>query len=379
MVNHMPLEMKIGKRMVGSGHPCFIVAELSGNHHQKYEEALELIKRAAEAGADAIKLQTYTPDTITLKSDKKWFVVGGKDQPDSWKKRTLWDLYNEAYTPWEWQQKLKELAESLGLILFSTPFDDTAVDFLEKMQVLCYKVASYEAVHIPLLQTIAKTGKPVIMSIGFASLEEADLAIKTLRENGTRDIAVLHCITAYSDKPVYENSNLRVIRDVQNRFGVVAGFSDNNSGIAIPCIAATITRAAVIEKHLILDKSSGGPDSRFSIDPKEFKEMVRIIRKAEQGDTNALQEVASKDDIEKTLGRVQYGPSSLQEKENTIFRPSLWVKKDIKVGEEFTKENTRVARPSSGLLSRYWPDILGKKAKADIEAATPLSWDLIQQ
>ncbi|MBI1984721.1 MAG: N-acetylneuraminate synthase family protein, partial [Candidatus Wildermuthbacteria bacterium] len=165
----MPPEVKIGSKIIGRGNPCFIIAEISGNHHQKYEEAVELVKQAAKAGADAVKLQTYTPDTITLKSDKEWFVVGGKDQPDSWKKKILWDLYDTAYTPWEWQPKLKELAESLGLILFSSPFDETAVDFLEVMDVPCYKIASYEAVHIPLITKIAHTGKPVIMSIGFAS------------------------------------------------------------------------------------------------------------------------------------------------------------------------------------------------------------------
>ncbi|MBI2642558.1 MAG: N-acetylneuraminate synthase family protein [Candidatus Wildermuthbacteria bacterium] len=371
--------IQIQNRLVGPGQPCFVVAELSGNHHQKYEEAVELVKRAAEAGADAIKLQTYTPDTITIKSDREWFIVKGENQPGSWKKKVLWDLYNTAYTPWEWQPKLKELAESLGLLLFSTPFDDTAVDFLKRMDVPCYKIASYEAVHIPLLQKVAKTGKPVIMSVGFASLEEVDLAIKTLRENGSKDIAVLHCVTAYSDTPVLENANARVIRDIQNRFGVVAGFSDNNSGIEIPIIATVIGGASVLEKHLILDKTSGGPDSRFSIDPKEFKEMVAVIRKAEQEGESALQGVVSQEDVEKALGRVQYGPASKQEQENTFFRPSLWVTKDMKTGEEFTKENTRVARPSAGLLSHYWSDILGKKAAKNIDPATPLSWDLIQR
>ena len=371
--------MKIKERKIGSGEPCFIIAELSGNHHQKYEEAEALVRAAAEAGADAVKLQTYTPDTITLHSDKEWFVVRGKDQPDTWKKKILWDLYQEAYTPWEWQPKLKELAESLGLILFSSPFDDTAVDFLEQMNVPCYKIASYEAVHIPLIEKIAHTGKPVIMSIGFASLQEVDLAIRTLRENRAGDIAVLHCVTAYSDSPRPEDSNLRVIIDARNRFGVEVGFSDNNSGIVIPIVAATCAQASLIEKHLILDKSSGGPDSRFSIEPKEFKEMVGIIRKVEAEGLDVLEGIVSKEEREKMQGRVQYGPASEREKENTLFRPSLWVKKDIKAGEEFTKENTRVARPSAGLLSRYWPDILGKKAAKNIEPATPLSWDLIQQ
>lgn len=373
----MPALINIGNKVVGEGKPCFIVAELSGNHHQKYEEAVELVKQAAEAGANAIKLQTYTPDTITLKSDKEWFVVGGKDQPDSWKKKTLWDLYNTAYTPWEWQPKLKELAEGLGLILFSTPFDETAVDFLEHMKVPCYKIASYEAVHIPLIARIANTGKPVIMSIGFASLEEVDLAIKTLRENSTDDIAVLHCVTAYSDSPRMEDSNLRMIRDVQNRFGVVAGFSDNNSGIEISIVAATVAGASVIEKHFILDKTSGGPDARFSIEPEELKEMVRIIRKVEAEGQGALEGIVAKEDIAKSLGRVRYGPATSKEKENIVFRPSIWVKKNIQKGEKLTSENIRVARPAAGLPPKFFEEIVGKTAAQDIEEATPLSFDLI--
>ncbi|GEM_PF-193004 len=362
---------------MGKGHPAFIIAELSGNHHQKYEEAEALVRAAAEAGADAVKLQTYTPDTITLHSNKEWFVIGGKDQPDSWKKKVLWDLYQTAYTPWDWQPKLKELAERLGLILFSTPFDDTAVDFLETMNVPCYKIASYEAVHIPLIKKIAKIGKPVIMSAGLASLDEVDLAIKTLRENGTDDITVLHCVTAYSDKPIFEESNLRVIRDVQNRFGVVAGFSDNNSGIEIPVIATTVAGGSIIEKHLILDRSNAGPDAKFSIEPNEFKEMVNIIRRFEREGIKALKGVISQDDIEKTMGKVWYGPASSKEKENILFRPSVWVKKNMKKGEKLTKENIRVARPGAGLAPKFFEEMIGKTANQDIEEATPLSFDLI--
>lgn len=370
-------EMKIGDRIIGKEHPVFIVAELSGNHHQKYEEAEALVRAAAEAGADAVKLQTYTPDTITLKSDKEWFIVGGKDQPESWKKKTLWDLYESAYTPWEWQPKLKKLAESLGLILFSSPFDETAVDFLEKMHVSCYKIASYEAVHIPLIKKVAKTGKPVIISVGFASLEEVDLAIRTLRENGTNDIAVLHCVTAYSDTPVLKDSNLRIIRDLQNRFGAIAGFSDNNSGIAIPAIAATVGGGLVIEKHLILDRSAAGPDAKFSIEPDELKQMVSIIRGFEQKGESMLTKIASQDDIEKTMGRIAYGPASAKERENIVFRPSIWAKKKIQKGETLTKENVRVARPATGLPPRFFEEILGKTAAQNIQEATPLSFDLI--
>ena len=370
-------EFKIWNRMVGDGHPAFIVAELSGNHHQNYDEAVALVKAAKEAGADAVKLQTYTADTITLNSDKEWFVVKGKDQPDIWKKRTLYDLYTKGNTPWDWQPKLKKLADELGIILFSSPFDDTAVDFLEKLDVPCYKIASYEAIHIPLLEKVAKTKKPVIMSIGFASLDEATLAVETLRKNGSGDIAVLHCITAYSDKPKFEDSNLKTIADIKNRFGVVAGFSDNNAGIEIPVLAVA-AGASIIEKHFILDRKSGGPDARFSIEPAELKNMVMMIRKFEKDSARALEGFVIKENAEKAMGHPQYDSASEQERENEFFRPTLWVKKDIKKGEIFTKENTRVARPSSGLNSKHWKDILGREAERDIEAATPLSWDLVK-
>ena len=371
-------EMKIGNRMVGEGHPTFIVAELSGNHHQNYDEAVELIKAAADARVDAIKLQTYTPDTLTLNSDKPWFMVKGKDQPEAWGGKKLYDLYQAAYTPWEWQPKLQKIAQNLGLILFSTPFDETAVDFLEAMNVPCYKVASYEAIHIPLLKKVAKTGKPVIMSIGFASFEEATLAVDTLRNSGARDIAVLHCVTAYSDTPRFEYSNLNTIADIKNRFGVIAGFSDNNAGIEIPIMAATVGGASVIEKHFILDRTKEGPDARFSIEPHELKRMVEIIRKVEKEGLQALEGIVSREDIAKAMGHVQYGPASEQERENIAFRPSVWVRKAMKKGEHFTKENTRVTRPSGGLAPRFFDQILGRKAAKDIEEAIPLAWELAE-
>jgi len=367
----------IGNRKIGHDYACFLVAELSGNHHQRYEEAEELVRAAAAAGVDAVKLQTYTPDTITLDSPKEWFLVGGKDQPKEWQGMNLYKLYGMAYTPWEWQPKLKELAESLGIMLFSSAFDDTAVDFLEQMDVPCYKIASYEAIHIPLLKKVASTGKPVIMSIGFASFDEATLAVDTLRNSGVRDVAVLHCVTAYSDTPKLEFSNLRTIGDIANRFGVIAGFSDNNAGIEIPIMAVTVAGASIIEKHFILDRSKEGPDARFSIEPSELKRMVEVIRKVEREGLQALEGIISKEDIAKAMGHVQYGPVSEQEKENIVFRPSLWVKKDMKKGEQFTLENIRVARPSAGLPPKHLEEILGKKAVRDIESATPMSWDLV--
>lgn len=372
--------INIGKRVIGPGHPCFIVAEISGNHHQKYEEAVELLKAAKDAGVDAVKLQTYTPDTITLNSDKGWFRVEGKDHPESWKGQTLYNLYEKAYTPWEWQPKLKKIANELGLILFSTPFDETAVDFLEGMDVPCYKIASYEAIHIPLLKKVAQTGKPVIISVGFADLEEVTIAIDTLNNNGAKDIVVLHCVTSYSDRPNLKDMNLFTIPDIRRRFNVLAGFSDNNTGIAAPVIAVVKAGAVVVEKHLILNRSDGGPDARFSMDPQEFKEMVRIIRKGEIGSADSvLGADVTRNDVDKAMGQVHYGPASPQEEENIVFRPSIWVKKDIKAGEIFSKENICVARPSAGLRPKFFYDILGKSARCSIEEITPLDWGLINK
>lgn len=353
-------QIRIKNRVIGEGNPCFVVAELSGNHHQKFDEAVKLIKAAANAGADAIKLQTYTPDTMTIESNKKWFIVGGKDNPDSWKSKTLYDLYKTAYTPWEWQPKLKKIAEELGLILFSTPFDETAVDFLEKMDVPCYKVASYEATDIPLLEKVAKTGKPVIISVGYANLSEIKEAIATLRKNGTRELAVLHCTTGYSDNPKSEDMNLRTILDIRERFHVVSGFSDNNAGIEIP-VMAVAAGAAIVEKHFILKRSSGGPDASFSIEPDELKKMVEAIG-----------------GVEKSLGKVHYGPVNQLEKYNRRWRRSIFASSDIKKGEEFTKKNIRVIRPHNGLRPKYLKEVLGKKATKNITKGTPLSWGLVK-
>ena len=352
-------DFHIGNRIIGVGHPCFIVAELSGNHHQNYEEAVKLIYVAKEAGADAVKLQTYTPDTITIDSPKEWFIVAGKDNPDGWKGKTLYELYQTAYTPWEWQPKLKKIADEIGIMLFSSPFDETAVDFLEKMQVPCYKVASYEVTHIPLLRKIANTGKPVILSIGFASLEEVELAIETLREGGTRDIAVLHCVTSYADEPKPEDMHLATIGDIRERFNVVSGFSDNNGGIEIPLRAAMVG-ASIIEKHFILNRTDAGPDAKFSLEPHELKTMIEKIREAE-----------------KAIGSVHYGPVNDAEEYNKRFRRSIFVVEDIKKGEVFTGKNVRVIRPGNGLHSKFFDQVVGKRALENIERGTPLQWNLL--
>ena len=352
-------KITIAEREIGTGHPCFIVAELSENHHQNYEEAVELIHAAQKAGADAVKLQTYTPDTITIDSDKKWFFLGGKDTIASWKETNLYGLYKTAYTPWEWQPKLKKLADELGIILFSSVFDATSVDFLEEMDVPCYKIASYEVVHLPLIKKVAQTKKPVIMSTGFASLEEIEDAVNVLRENGTTELALLHCVTGYSAMPDPDTMHLATIQDLAKRFNVVTGFSDNNAGIEFPIQAAGMG-ASIIEKHLILNRMSRGHDARFSIEPDELKQMVDAIQR-----------------IERARGSVHYGPASDTEENFKNIRPSIFVVQNIPKGHQFTKENIRVIRPGYGLKPKHLEEILGKNASEDIERGTPLAWDLV--
>ena len=324
-----------GKKTIGKGEPCFIVAEVSCNHKQNLEQAKEIVRAAARAGADAVKIQTYTPDTMTIDSNQKWFMLGGKDQPDSWKGKNLYNLYKEAYTPWEWDEPLKKLAEDLGLVFFSTPFDPTAVDFLEKLNVPCYKIASYEATDIPLLKRVARTGKPVIMSVGFADLEEINFSVKTLRGNGTKDLALLHCTTSYFDEADESHTNLRTISDLEQRYGVVAGFSDNMGGIDAPVMAAAMG-AAIIEKHLVLKHDPTILDDRFSLDEENMKKMVEKIRWQE-----------------KLMGQPKYGTQSSSEEYNKRFRRSVFSVSDIKKGEKFTTANIRVIRPAFGLQPKH--------------------------
>lgn len=346
------MEMTIGKRKIGEGHPVFIVAEMSGNHNQSFERARQIIDVAITAGVDAIKLQTYTADTITIDSDKEYFQI----KSGEWKGQSLYQLYKQAYTPWEWQPKLKDYAESRGVLLFSTPFDPTAVDFLEKMNVEAYKVASFEVVDIPLLKKIGQTKKPVIMSRGMASIEELEFAIKTLKENGTSEIAILQCVSAYPAKP--EEMNLATIPDLAKRFGVVAGLSDHTLGIVVP-VTSVALGAKIIEKHFTLSRADGGPDAEFSLEPEEMKLLVTSVREAE-----------------KAIGKPSYG-AGIGESENVIYRKSLFVVKDVKKGEKFTPQNVRSIRPCYGLAPRYYEDVFGKMASQDIERGTPLSWEMI--
>ena len=329
---------------------AYIIAEVSANHNGSIERAEAIIRAAADAGADAVKLQTYTADTMTIPCDNEHFRIKGT----LWEGKTLHDLYQEAYTPWEWQPRLKELANDLGMDCFSTPFDATAVDFLEKMNVPCHKVASFEVVDIPLLKKIASTGKPVIMSTGMASLTEIDEAVTTLRENGTTELALLKCTSADPAPP--EEANLRTIPHLAQAFSCVAGLSDHTLGSAV-AVGAVAVGARIIEKHFTLARADGGPDSAFSMEPHEFRQMVQDIRT-----------------VEKALGAVCYDLTPKQ-KESKVFRRSLFVVKDMKAGEAFTEENVRSIRPGYGLPPKMLNIVLGRRAAKNLSMGTPLSLD----
>ncbi len=345
--------IQIGQRQIGPGRPVYVIAELSANHHQKFENAVRLVELARQCGADAVKLQTYTPDTITLKSDGERFRVGGGTV---WDGRTLFDLYTEAYTPWEWQPKLKHLADDLGLDLFSSPFDNSAVDFLEAMQVAAYKVASCELVDLPLIERMARTGKPLIISTGMATLEEIEEAVAAAERAGAKQIALLKCTTAYPADP--REMNLRTIPELANRFRVPVGLSDHTLSTTVP-VAAVALGANLIEKHLTLSRSMNGPDDNFSLEPEEFKVMVDTVRLTERA-----------------LGEVQFGPTE-SEKNSRRFRRSLFVVENIRRGDTFDENNVRSIRPGDGLHTRYLSDVVGRSASQDIERGTPLSWDLV--
>lgn len=351
-----------GVRKIGLGHPCFIIAELSANHHQNYDKAVELIKVAAQAGADAIKAQTYLPDTLTIDCDKKSFVLDRDDNPGAWQGMTLYNLYKTAYTPWEWMPKLKKAAEDLGMVFFATSYDVTAVDYMEQIGVSCHKIASYEVVHIPLLKRVAKTGKPIFISVGYATPEEIELALKTLRDNGAVDIVVLYCLSAYSNSMKNKEMHLSTIRDIAERYGVVVGFSENTGGIDA-AVLSVMAGASVLEKHFILDRAEGGPDADFSINAGEFKEMVSRIRK-----------------VETSLGSPHYGPVNEKEEYNkNAMRQTIFVVENIKKGEKLSKENIRIIRPGTGLAPKYYDELIGKVASQNIERGTALSWNLIKK
>ena len=343
----------IAGRRIGPGEPVYVIAELSANHGQQLDRARELVRMAADAGADAIKLQTYTPDTITLDSDKPWFRI---QSGSLWDGRTLYDLYGEAFTPWEWHTELKALAESLGMALFTSPFDFTAVDFLESIHVPAYKIASFELVDLPLIRRVAATGKPMILSTGMATRDEIEEAVQTAREAGATQLALLKCTSAYPAPP--EEANLRTIPELAEAFGCVAGLSDHTLGTGVP-IAAVALGASIVEKHVTMRREDGGPDGAFSLEPAELREMIAAIRFTEAA-----------------LGGVAFGPTS-REAGSRQFRRSLFVVEDVAEGEIFTEANVRSIRPSNGLHTRHLDEVLGRRATRAIERGTPLDWDLV--
>lgn len=344
---------KIGNRKIGEGNPVFIVAELSGNHKQSFERAKQMVKSACECGVDAVKLQTYRPNTLTIDCDNKWFQVRVNS---NWKGKTLYNLYKEAYTPWDWQPELKKFAEKHNTLLFSTPFDSESVDFLEKMKVPVYKIASFEINDIELLKKVASTKRPVIISRGMASLGELELAVSTLYANGTNHLAILHCVSSYPAKP--EEINLATIPDIKKRFEVTVGLSDHSLGISA-AVASVVLGAEIIEKHFTLSRLEGGPDADFSLEPEEMKQLVKSVREAE-----------------KAIGKVQHGAGE-RERENIVFRRSLFVVKDMKQGEVFTLQNVCCIRPGYGLAPKFLPEILGKKTKQNIKRGTPLKKEFL--
>jgi pseudaminic acid synthase len=348
------MELKIGTKSIGNNHPVFIIAELSANHLQDFDLAIDTIKAIKESGADAVKLQTYTPETITIDSDNEYFQI---NQGTLWDGKTLYQLYQEAYTPWEWQPKLKKIAEELGLICFSSPFDRTAVDFLEGMDVPAYKVASFEITDIPLIEYIASKGKPVIISTGIATLADMEEAVNANRRMGNDQIALLKCTSAYP-APLDE-SNLRTIPNLSDIFNTIVGLSDHTLGISAST-ASVALGAQIIEKHFILDRKMGGPDATFSMEPDEFRSMVEAVR-----------------EVEKALGTVNYDLTE-KTKKSREFSRSIFAVEDIKAGKSLTEENVRSIRPGFGLHPRYLEQIIGKKARANIKKGTPLNWTLIE-
>lgn len=347
-------DIKIGDRLIGEKHPPFVTAEMSGNHNHSLDRALEIVEAAAKAGAHGLKLQTYTPETMTLDIDCNEFHI---DDPKSlWKGNSLYSLYQKAYTPWEWHKSLLDRCKELGLIGFSTPFDATAVDFLEDLDVPCHKVASFENADLPLIRRIAATGKPVIMSTGMASVAELEMSVKTLREYGCKEIILLKCTSSYPASP--ENTNVRTIPHMRDLFGVQVGLSDHTMGVGC-AIASIAMGATMIEKHFTLSRADGGVDATFSAEPAEMASLVIETERAWQA-----------------LGEIRYGFTE-QEKSSLVFRRSLYVSEDIKAGERFSEKNLRVIRPGLGLEPRFYDIFIGKTASKDIKRGTPVSWELL--
>ncbi|MCP2044065.1 pseudaminic acid synthase [Pontibacter sp. HSC-36F09] len=344
-------DITIAGRPIGPGHKPFIIAEMSGNHNQSLERALAIVDAAADAGADAIKLQTYTADTMTLPG-----ALTIEDEGSLWKGRELYDLYKEAYTPWEWHQPIFERARERGIIAFSSPFDESAVDFLESLDAPAYKIASFENTDHPLLRKVAATGKPVIMSTGAATVQEVAEAVQVLQEEGCLELILLKCTSTYPATP--ENTNLRTIPHLSALYDLQVGLSDHTMGVGAS-VAAVALGATVIEKHFTLSRADGGVDSAFSLEPAELQSLVVESERAWLA-----------------MGHVQYGVQRAEEK-SRLFKRSVYASKDIQAGETFTKDNIRVIRPGLGLPPKHYEDLLGKNAAQDIKAGTPLSWDMV--
>jgi pseudaminic acid synthase len=326
---------------------CFVVAEISANHAQNFKRAKDLIKKAKECGVDAVKFQAYTPDTLTIDAKNKYFYISHS----KWGGQTLYQLYKKAYTPWKWFKTLKQIANDLNMIFFSTAFDKTSVDFLEELKVPCHKIASFELVDLPLIEYAARTKKPLILSTGMAELSEIKEAVSVARKSGAKDIILLKCVSSYPAKP--EEMNLRTIPDMKNKFRLPVGLSDHTLGIAVSVTAASLG-AVMIERHFTLSRKIKTPDSFFSLEPQELSSLVKAIRVAE-----------------KALGTVHYGLTK-EEKKSRTFRRSLFAVKDIKKGEMFSKDNIKSIRPADGLKPKYLPLVLGKKAARNIALGTPL-------
>lgn len=344
--------MKIGIREIGGGQPAYIIAEMSANHAGDISRAKEIIHAAKEAGADCIKIQTYTPDTLTIDCDNSYFHISD----GTWNGENLYQLYQKAYTPWKWQKELFEEAKKAEIDFFSTPFDNTSVDFLEEIGIGFYKIASFELVDIPLIEYVASTGKPMILSTGMATLAEIDEAVEAVKKQGNHNFALLRCASAYP--AITDEMNLRTMQNMGDTFGVPYGLSDHSMG-SVGAVTAVALGASIIEKHFCLDRSIENPDSTFSMNPMEFKQMVHDIRQAERA-----------------IGSVKYGPSE-QEKNNLQFRRSIFCVKDIQEGEKLTEENIRIIRPGYGLAPKFYKDVLGQTALEDIQKGTPLAFEMI--
>lgn len=350
----MRKEFKIENRVIGHAHPCFCVAEMSGNHLQDYGRAVEIMHAAKEAGADAVKLQTYTADSLSVDSDRECFQIHG----GLWDGMTEYQLYQEAYTPWDWQPKLQEVAKKLGLICFSSPFDHAAVDFMAAHQMPAYKIASYEINDIPLIRKVAALHKPVIFATGVAYAQDIERALQVCKEEGNEEIILLKCVSAYPTP--YEEINLNMIPALAETYDCLVGLSDHSMG-SVVSVASIPLGVKMVEKHLTLRRADGGPDGAFSMEPQEFKEMVDHIRI-----------------VEKALGNAEYKLTRKQEQEHNGSR-SLFVVKDIKAGEKITPENVRSIRPHAGLHTMHYEEVLGQTAVQDIEKGTPLAWHMLSK